>query len=70
MEALASRARTLCRQGQFGCAAKILSSEGTAPDNRKTLIELEKLHPGENEILEPMEDYSCEAFQTDDANFL
>ena len=42
MEALASRAKALCLQGQFGRAAKILSSEGIAPDNRKTLIELKK----------------------------
>ena len=65
MEALASRAKTRCLQGQFGRAAKILSSEGIAPDNRKTLIELKKLHPEENEILEPLEDYSCEAYQFD-----
>ena len=66
MEALASRAKTLCFQGQFGRAAKILSSEGIAPDNRKTLLELKKLHPEENEILEPLEDYSCEAYQFDE----
>ena len=70
MEALASRERTLCLQGQFGRAAKTLSSEGIAPDNRKTLIELEKLHPGENKTLEPMEDYSCEAFHFDEAKVL
>ena len=40
MEVLASRAKTLCLQGQFGRSAKVLSSEGIAPDNRKTLIEL------------------------------
>ena len=65
MEALASRAKTLCLQGQFGCAAKFLSSEGITPDNRKTFIELKKLHPEENKILEPIEDYSCEAYQFD-----
>ena len=47
MEALASRAKTLCLQGQFGRVANILSSEGIARDNRKTLIELKKLHPEE-----------------------
>ena len=66
MEALAFRAKTRCLRGQFGRAAKILSSEGTAPDNRKTLIELKKLHPEENEILEPLEEYSCEAYQFDE----
>ena len=70
MEALASRAKTLCLQGQFGRAANILSSEGTAPDNRKTLIELKKLHPEENEILEPLEYYSCEAYQFDEGKVL
>ena len=70
MEALASRAKTPCLQGQFGRAAKILSSEGIAPDNRKTLIELKKLHPEENEILEPLEDYSCEAYQFDKGKVL
>ena len=68
MEALASRARTLCLQGQFGRAAKILSLEGTAPDNRKTFNEFEKRHPGLNAILEPLEDYSCKIFQFDEAN--
>ena len=63
IESLASRAKTLCPQGQFGRAEKILSSKGIAPDSKKTLIELKKLHPEENEILEPMEDYSCEAYQ-------
>ena len=48
MEALASRNKSL--QGQFERAAKILSSQGLPRDNRKTLIELEKLHPKENEI--------------------
>ena len=66
MEALASRAKTLCLQGQFGRAAKILSLEGIAPDNRKTLIELKKLHPEGNAILEPLEDYSCGAYQFDE----
>ena len=51
-------------------AAKILSSEGTAPDSRKTLIELTKLHREENEILQPMEDYSCEAYQFDKGKVL
>ena len=70
IEALASRAKTICLQGQFGRSAKMLSSEGIAPENRKTLIELKKLHPGENEILDPMLDFSCEAFQFDDAKVL
>ena len=45
IEALASRAKTLCLQRQFGRAAQILPSEGIAPDNRKTLFEIKKLHP-------------------------
>ena len=70
MEALTSRAKTLCLQGQYGRTAKILSSEGIAPHNRKTFIELKKLHPEENEILEPLEDYSCEAYQFDEGKVL
>ena len=35
METLAARAKSLCLQGQFGRAAKILSSDGVAPDNKK-----------------------------------
>ena len=46
MEALAFRARLLFLQGQFGHAAKIVLSVGIAPDNRKDLIELKKIHPG------------------------
>ena len=70
MKALASRAKTICLQGQFGHATKILSSEGIAPDNRRALIELKKLHPEENENLEPVEDYSCEAYQFDEGKVL
>ena len=33
IDALASRAKSLCLQGQFGRAAKVLSSDGIAPDN-------------------------------------
>ena len=49
MEAFASRAKSL--QGIFRPATKTLSLEGLPRDNRKTLIELEKLHPKENEIM-------------------
>ena len=65
MEALASQLRA-----QFGPAPKIWSPEGIAPENRKTLIELEKLHPAENETLDLLEDYSCQAFQLDEAKLL
>ena len=47
IEELASRAKSLCLQGQFGRAAKILSSEGLAPNSRATLKALEELHPKE-----------------------
>ena len=33
IDALASRAKSLCLPGQFGRAAKVLSSDGIAPDN-------------------------------------
>ena len=42
IETLAARAKSLCLQGEFGRAAKILSSDGVAPDkkNAKRLDEL------------------------------
>ena len=40
IDALASRAKSFCLQGQFGRAAKVLSSDGVAPDNAATLNEL------------------------------
>ena len=68
MEALSSRAKTLCLQGHFGCAATTLSSEEIAPGHRKTLTELEKFYPVENEIFSPI-DYSCKASQFNEAEF-
>ena len=47
IEELASRARSLCVQGQIGRAAAILSSEGLAPNSRATLKVVEELHPKE-----------------------
>ena len=47
IEELASRAKSLCLQGQFGRTAKILSTEGLAPNIRATLKALEELHPKE-----------------------
>ena len=47
MESLAARAKSLCLQGQFGRAAKILSSDGVATDNKETLKKLMNLHPAE-----------------------
>ena len=37
------RAKKLCLQGQFGRGAKVLASEGLAPDNKATFKALEKL---------------------------
>ena len=47
IEEISVRAKTLCLQGQFGRAAKVLASEGLAPDNKATFKALEKLHPKE-----------------------
>ena len=44
---LARRAKSLCLQGQFGKAAKVISSEGVAPHIAATLKEPKKLHPKE-----------------------
>ena len=54
----------MCLQGQFGLAAKGLTSEGLAPDNKATLEALKKLYqkdplPG---VIIP-EDTSSDAFQ-------
>ena len=69
MDALASRAKSLCLQGQFGRAAKVLSSDGVAPDNTATLIELEKLHPKEKQPdPEFDQDANTNAFQFDEAS--
>ena len=69
IDALASRAKSLCLQGQFGRAAKVLSSDGVAPDNAATLNELKKLHPKEKQ-LDPQFDQNTNtnAFQFDEAS--
>ena len=68
METLAARAKSLCLQGQFGRAAKILSSDGVAPDNKETLKELMNLHPAEEVPPRVTDDYSCYAYQFDEAS--
>ena len=45
IEEISVRAKTLFLQGQYGRAAKVLASEGLAPDNKATFKALEKLHP-------------------------
>ena len=50
IDALASREKSLCLQGQLGRAAKILSSDGITPDIATTLKKLRKLHPKENSL--------------------
>ena len=49
IDALASSAKSLCLQGQFERAAKVLSSEGVATDNAATLNELKKHHSKEKQ---------------------
>ena len=49
IDAVASCAKSLCLQGQFGRAAKVLSSVGVAPDNVSTLNKLKKLQPKEKQ---------------------
>ena len=63
MELIAARAKSLCLQGQFGRAAKILSSDGVAPDNKETLKELMSLHPAEEVPPRETDDYSSHAVQ-------
>ena len=68
METLAARAKSLCLQGQFGRAAKILSSDGVAPDNEETLKELMNFHPAEEVPPRVTDDYSSYAYQSDEAS--
>ena len=62
IEALAARAKALCLQGPFWKAAKILSSDGVAPDNVQTFRELKTLHPLEEPRLQ-VQDYSSQGHQ-------
>ena len=48
IEEITFRAKTLCLQGQFGRAAKVLASECLAPKNKATFKALEKLQPKES----------------------
>ena len=68
METLAARAKSLCLQGQFGRAAKILSWNGVAPDNNETLKELMNLHPAEEVPPRVTDDYCSYAYQFDEAS--
>ena len=61
IEALAARAKALCLQGQFGRAAKTLSSDGVAPDDIQTFRELKTLHPLDEEPRLQFQDYSSQA---------
>ena len=64
IEEISVRAKTLCLQGQFGQAAKVLASEGLAPDNRATFKALEKLHPKEPlPVVNLSDDTATNAFQ-------
>ena len=65
IEARAARAKALCLQGHFGRAAKILSSDGAAPDNIQTFRELKTLHPLEEPRLQ-FQEYSSQAHQFDE----
>ena len=45
MESLAACAKSLCLQGEFGRAAKILFLDGVAPDYKERLKEVMNLQP-------------------------
>ena len=65
-EALAAHAKALCLQGQFARSAKILSSDGVAPDKIQTFRELKTLNPLEEEPRLQFQDYSSQAHQFDE----
>ena len=58
----------LCLQGQFGRAAKSLSLDGVAPDNKRTLKQLMDLHPAEEVPPRETDGYSSYAYQFDEAS--
>ena len=64
IEEISVRAKTLCLQAQFGGAAKVLASEGLAPDKKATFKALEKLHPNEPlAAVSLLDDTTSNAFQ-------
>ena len=56
-------ANILCHQGLYGKAAKILSSNGLAPSNRKTYEDIISLHPEEQDPILPVTDELCLGYQ-------
>ena len=48
---------------RIGKAAKILSSDGLAPDNRKTYEDITYLHPEEQDPILPVTDELCLGYQ-------
>ena len=69
IDALASRAKSLCLSGQFGRATKVLSSDGVALENAATLNELKKLHPKEKQPDHQFDqDANTNAYQFDEAS--
>ena len=66
IEALAARAKALCFQGRFGRAAKILSSDGVAPDNMQIFRKLKTRHTLEEEPRLQFQDLSSQAHHFDE----
>ena len=67
-DSMETLAKSLCLQDQFGRAAKILSLDGVAPDNKETLKELMNFHPAEEVPPRETDDYSNYAYQFDEAS--
>ena len=71
IDALKSCVKSLCLQGQFGRATKLLSSDGVTPDNAATLMELKKLRPKEKQPDHQFDkDTNTNAYQFDEASVL
>ena len=68
MESLAACAKSLCLQGEFGRAAKILSLDGVAPDNKERLKEVMNLHPAKKVPPSENDDYCSYSYQFDEAS--
>ena len=56
-------AKTICHQGLFGKAAKLLNSDGLAHSNEKTYEDLCSLHLKQKEPILPVTDELCLAYQ-------
>ena len=66
-EDIIKRAKNLSFQGQYGRAAKVLTSDGFAPLNKATLDSVKKLHPTKRTPI-VVQSFSSQAYQSSEEN--